>query len=113
MSNCAARFGFVCCCSQCKPAPSPQPEMPHGWHFSPATGGVFVSRREDGGQYALGITLMRALLATQGLTIVGPAERAVLDDLTQVPKPVLLAWRTDSWLRNFAGAELARRAGKT
>lgn len=55
-------------------APSPQPEMPEGWHFDPAHGGLFY--QELPGRQVIPVTLLRALLATQGLTIVGPAELA-------------------------------------
>lgn len=65
------------------PAPA-DAELPEGWTFSPALGGAFVSKREDGGRYALTITLLRALLATQGLSIVTAAERRMLEACSKV-----------------------------
>ncbi len=54
--------------------PAPAAEMPEGWRYSPAIGGAFVSKRDDGGQYAITLTLLRALLATQGLRVVPESE---------------------------------------
>ncbi len=66
-----------CQCPKCshlfptpEPAPSPQPEMPdvYGAAFAALSGADIQNRNE-----------LRKALATQCLTIVGPAERAVLD----------------------------------
>ena len=64
--------------------PPAAPELPEGWTFSPAIGGAFVSQREDGGRYAMSITLLRALLATQGLHIVSEKDRAIFPELVGV-----------------------------
>jgi hypothetical protein len=93
-------------------------EMPIGWHFSQAMGGAFVSNREGGGQYAITISLLQSLLASQGLAIAWPADRAVLDTLPGLAEKQLRAvvvgkpFRASHELRLFALAELARREPK-
>lgn len=107
--GCIHRPGENTLCPGWRPGPfvpTPAgPQMPEGWTFSPALGGAFVSKREDGGQYALTITLLRALLATQGLSVV-PTPQA--DMLTAVRK-VLNDWTTGKFSDRHFGAHKAMR----
>jgi hypothetical protein len=115
-----------------EPAGSP-PEMPQGWECTADSNGpVFHSPEEnpersyrvrwwavhheslyvEGYDYALTVPLpvLRALLATQGLTIVGPAERAVLDECAT--EGGLVEWGDRVWRAERARRELARRAAR-
>ena len=102
MSTCAARFGFVCCCSRCQPAPSPQPESLRVH----ALGEPVVE---------IPLSVLRTLLATQGLTLVGPAERAVLDACAALMACTLRPGGVEDNYTDFekvANAELDRRAAR-
>jgi hypothetical protein len=99
------RVSLPCLCEQ--PAPSPQPEMPEGWSFSPAHGGLF-----HGHDMVITMQHIRTLLATQGLAVVSAEQKAVLDAAEGVTDPYLRnivrtsAWQ---WCRDVANAVLARR----
>jgi hypothetical protein len=88
------------------------PELPDGWTFSPALGGAFVSQREDGGRYALTITLIGALLASQGLSIVNtpPTLDSVMDQMMRLARASgFVAHVKLTRPRRKKFAELARR----
>jgi hypothetical protein len=102
-------FGFKECQ---KHTPSPQPEMPE--KMRPMRVSLFLGDTE----YRLTMDELRKVLAAQGLTIVGPAERAVLDAMAAIPDGtlrVLLELNVitfSSSVLDALKAELALRAAK-
>ncbi len=75
---CGAPDAGVCTC----PKPPAAPELPEGWSLSPYNDlwhlGCCIDLNE-----------LRALLATQGLSIVDAKDRAVLEAMSQVPDEML------------------------
>ncbi len=91
--------------------------MPEGWRFNPVNGGVFA-----GNDIVISLLFMRALLATQGLRIIGKEEAAVLDASWAIPDGTLAialrAPNADNWVSlpgsivEHLKAELSRRGAK-
>jgi hypothetical protein len=106
--ECAMYFGGKCDCVARCVAPSPQPEMPEGFEEFWSMG-VWRYVRLDG--HGLSVDDMRALLATQGLTIIGAKQRAVLDACALLDLDTYL-YGDEHEQRDVAEAELARRAAK-
>ena len=93
-------------------APSAQPEMPEGWHFDPAHGGLFY--QELPGRQVITLQHIAHLLAAQGLHVITAQQKAVLDAMAALQESDLeyclsFDHYAPGFMEHAAGAELARR----
>lgn len=140
MSVCKCGTGHPLDCPVHKPAPSPQPEMPEGWkldispYYSDATrrhysaeqtvtvdaDSITVEERTSGydgytATVRVPLSVLRALLATQGLHVINAKQQAVLEVCAQHSEDslrLIMHAGSHPWARCAAASELARRAAK-
>ena len=104
-------FGDTCAWCKVSPAPSPQPEMPEGDGWVKIA--TAQAERTIAGDVWMPLVALKAVLATRGLTIAGPAERAVLDACAAMTEEGIDAAAGQSGSVDRAlEDELARRAAK-